>query len=283
MNAEKHPAQDVAEAYVSSLFVPAAPIRLDCILPSSFGVIQHQSQVIITTLEGLASKSIGIVEAMPSYKNNSTVETVIKPGPMTWMYDDIAAILLEFVIIIDGEEVLGGAGAFGMLKTDSGWMISGIESALQPSTQELHSTSQTPEGALHRVESFIEHLKQHDWSGMIADCLPGGGITLSRVSGYKTLPFPDLIEQLKRILSQRGDLVEELHDVEIKVLGNLALAWTPFTVSLEAEINMDTNDNSPVPAGRSPQLNPPVIQISGDVIHELAESVQRDVDMMDID
>ncbi|UKZ80424.1 hypothetical protein TrVFT333_008185 [Trichoderma virens FT-333] len=265
MNAEKHPAQDVAEAYLSSLFVPAAPIRLDCILPSSFGVIQHQSQVIITTLEGLASKSIGIVEAMRSYKNNSSVETIIKPSPMTWTYDDIAAILLEFVIIIDGEEVLGGAGAFGMLKTDSGWMISGIESALQPSTQELHSTSQPPEGALHRVEAFIEHLRQHDWSGMIADCLPGGGITLSR---------------------SKGDLVEELHDVEIKVLGNLALAWTPFTVSLEdllAEINMDTNDNSHVPAGRAPQLNPPVIQISGDVIHELAESVQRDVDMMDID
>ncbi|KAL7963696.1 hypothetical protein V8C34DRAFT_319393 [Trichoderma compactum] len=52
---------------------------------------------------------------------------------------------------------------------------------------------------------------------------------------------------------------------------------------LMAEVNKDTNDNIHVPAGRTPQLMPRVIQISGDVLSELADSVQRDMDMMDID
>ncbi|KAJ4859178.1 hypothetical protein T069G_07445 [Trichoderma breve] len=52
---------------------------------------------------------------------------------------------------------------------------------------------------------------------------------------------------------------------------------------LIAEVNKDTNDNVYVPAGRTPQLMPRAIQISGNILDELAESVQRDVEMMDID
>ncbi|KAF3069498.1 hypothetical protein CFAM422_007198 [Trichoderma lentiforme] len=52
---------------------------------------------------------------------------------------------------------------------------------------------------------------------------------------------------------------------------------------LIAEVNKDTNDNVYVPAGRTPQLIPRAIQISGSILSELAESVQRDIDMMDID
>ncbi|OPB42522.1 hypothetical protein A0O28_0036390 [Trichoderma guizhouense] len=52
---------------------------------------------------------------------------------------------------------------------------------------------------------------------------------------------------------------------------------------LIAEVNNNTNDNVYVPAGRTPQLMPRVIQISGNVLDELAESVQRDVEMMNID
>ncbi|KKP01786.1 hypothetical protein THAR02_06125 [Trichoderma harzianum] len=52
---------------------------------------------------------------------------------------------------------------------------------------------------------------------------------------------------------------------------------------LVAEVNKDTNDNVYAPAGRTPQLVPRAIQISGDILNELAESVQRDMDMMDID
>lgn len=52
---------------------------------------------------------------------------------------------------------------------------------------------------------------------------------------------------------------------------------------LIAEVNKDTNDNVYVPAGRTPQLIPRTIQISGNILNELAESVQRDIDMMDID
>lgn len=52
---------------------------------------------------------------------------------------------------------------------------------------------------------------------------------------------------------------------------------------LMAEVNKDTNDNVFAPAGRTPQLIPRAIQISGNILNELAESVQRDIDMMDID
>ncbi|KAK4067136.1 uncharacterized protein Triagg1_7864 [Trichoderma aggressivum f. europaeum] len=52
---------------------------------------------------------------------------------------------------------------------------------------------------------------------------------------------------------------------------------------LMAEVNKDTNHNVYLPAGRIPQPMPRVIQISGDVLSELADSVQRDMDMMDID
>ncbi|PNP50741.1 hypothetical protein THARTR1_08362 [Trichoderma harzianum] len=52
---------------------------------------------------------------------------------------------------------------------------------------------------------------------------------------------------------------------------------------LMAEVNKDTNDNVFVPAGRTPQLMPRVVQIAGDILSELAESVQRDMDKMDID
>lgn len=52
---------------------------------------------------------------------------------------------------------------------------------------------------------------------------------------------------------------------------------------LIAEVNKDTNDNVFVPAGRTPQLMPRAIHISGNILNELAESVQRDIDMMDID
>ncbi|KAL6801764.1 hypothetical protein J3E68DRAFT_434835 [Trichoderma sp. SZMC 28012] len=52
---------------------------------------------------------------------------------------------------------------------------------------------------------------------------------------------------------------------------------------LIAEVNKDTNDNVYAPAGRTPQLIPRAILISGNILNELAESVQRDIDMMDID
>ncbi|KAK0767018.1 hypothetical protein N5P37_000748 [Trichoderma harzianum] len=52
---------------------------------------------------------------------------------------------------------------------------------------------------------------------------------------------------------------------------------------LIAEVNKDTNDNVYVPAGRTPQLIPRTIQIYGNILDELAESVQRDIDMMDFD
>ncbi|KAL6826788.1 hypothetical protein J3E69DRAFT_380160 [Trichoderma sp. SZMC 28015] len=52
---------------------------------------------------------------------------------------------------------------------------------------------------------------------------------------------------------------------------------------LMAEVNKDTNDNVFAPAGRTPQLIPREILISRNILNELAESVQRDIDMMDID
>ncbi|KAH6610130.1 hypothetical protein Trco_000150 [Trichoderma cornu-damae] len=52
---------------------------------------------------------------------------------------------------------------------------------------------------------------------------------------------------------------------------------------LMAEVNKGGRDNTHRPAGRTPQLITRIIQISGDVIEELADSVQQDVDMMDVD
>ncbi|KAL7937374.1 hypothetical protein V8C35DRAFT_320285 [Trichoderma chlorosporum] len=52
---------------------------------------------------------------------------------------------------------------------------------------------------------------------------------------------------------------------------------------LIASVNKDSNENVHIPGGRTPQLIARVTQISGDILDELAESVQRDVDMMDVD
>ncbi|RFU76815.1 hypothetical protein TARUN_5401 [Trichoderma arundinaceum] len=52
---------------------------------------------------------------------------------------------------------------------------------------------------------------------------------------------------------------------------------------LMAEVNNGQNDNVHAPAGRTPQLIPLEIQISSDVLEELADSIQRDVEMMDVD
>jgi hypothetical protein len=237
MEGENRSAQHVAEAFMSSLCVPAAPTQLDCILPASFCVVQHEGFVSITAPEGLITKCNDIVKAMPSYKINSTVETIVQPDPKAWTYDDIAAIFLEYVVTIDGEEVLGGASNFGMLKTCSGWKISGIASAQWSSTRGPPSKAKHTEGVLHRIEVFVEHLEQRDWNAIItADCLPGGGITLSRAGGYKTMTWPDLIEQLKELVRQTADVAEQVHDVEINVVGDLALAWTPFTISSQGKI-----------------------------------------------
>jgi hypothetical protein len=52
---------------------------------------------------------------------------------------------------------------------------------------------------------------------------------------------------------------------------------------LMAEVNKSSNDNVHMPAGRTPKLIPRDIQISGDVLEELAESIQQDVDRIKAD
>ncbi|KAM0245163.1 hypothetical protein ACHAQJ_010626 [Trichoderma viride] len=52
---------------------------------------------------------------------------------------------------------------------------------------------------------------------------------------------------------------------------------------LMAEVNKDSNDNVHAPAGRTPKLMCRNIQISGDILEELAESVQQDLDKMNAD
>ncbi|KAL7795150.1 hypothetical protein V8C37DRAFT_374665 [Trichoderma ceciliae] len=66
-------------------------------------------------------------------------------------------------------------------------------------------------------------------------------------------------------------------------------AASPYRIDslpqLMAEVNKSTRSHHNVyaPAGRIPQLIPKKLHISGDVLDELAESVQQDVEMMDID
>jgi hypothetical protein len=50
------------------------------------------------------------------------------------------------------------------------------------------------------------------------------------------MTWPDLIEQLKELVGQTADVAEQVHDVEVNVVGDLALAWTPFAISSQGKI-----------------------------------------------
>lgn len=99
-------------------------------------------------------------------------------------------------------------------------------------------------------------------------------------------PVP-FVSSRNKTKKRNWDLYTSLFDILEGPVSRKRPAVSPHRIDslpeLMAEVNKNSNDNVYASAGRTPQLIPQGIQISGDILDELAESVQRDADMMDLD
>lgn len=154
------------------------------------------------------------------------------------MHNDIAAVFTGFESHSEeGDAPSKAVATFGLLMTSDGWKISGIaDTRWKPGHEGNSAVVFEPNhdsGVTKRLEAFFHHLLVHDWDHMLADCLPGGGITKSRAGSYETIGWSTLIKKLKNAkdhIPEAADAQEKIHDIELRVVGDLAFAWAPFVI-----------------------------------------------------
>jgi hypothetical protein len=207
------------------------------VLESSFCVLSHPNELVLGTVGECISRVEETIGRILESGAHSVVEALTGHAPEVWIYQDLAAVMAGYSVLVDGVEVSGGVNLFSLLKTSRGWKIAGIADTQWPGASKVPPVLHEPaSGVITAIETFFEHLKVKNWEGMLQDFLPGGGITNSRSQGIIFSNWLGLIDRLREVASQTppGSVMEEIiFDLEYRTVGDVAFAWTPFRVDLD--------------------------------------------------
>lgn len=237
LNNEKSAAVAAVKSFMTSLShkQPPFPEARQIVLSDSFCVLSHPDELWVNTIEKTMTRVEGKVGKLLESGAKDFEEAFFEPGPDVWLYDNLAAVWAGYRVIVDSNEVSRGINAVSLMNTAEGWQIVGIadtqfqrNSVLPPVSSDLLPDVMKP------IEVFFAHLKNREWDSMLSMLFPGSGITNSRQNRPIQRTWPELIEYLKGVVEGvPADIVveEKIYDVELRTCGDLAIVWTPFTVT----------------------------------------------------
>lgn len=244
IEADKSAAITTVEAFLSGISFKRGPFQeaRRLILSNSFCALSHPDELIRTTLGDVLTRVEELINSILDAGATSFEEQIASPGPTAWVYDDIAVVLAGYRVVIDEEAKSCGVNLFSLLRTKEGWRISGIADTQwvgYGDVPEAVHEEATP-NVMGPINTLFGQLRRQEWNKMHENLLPGGGATLSRQPELLQLLFPDFIARLEDTFGKSlppGTVIEErIHDVEMRIIGELALAWTPFTVEVGGKV-----------------------------------------------
>ncbi|KAL5093513.1 hypothetical protein Trisim1_010243 [Trichoderma cf. simile WF8] len=173
-------------------------------------------------------------------------ERLAEPGPEVWIHEDLAAVWAGYQVVFDNKEITRGINAFGLHKTADGWKISGVADTQLPEGPEQSPILQTvnPE-VMKPIDYLLDNMTEGNWDKILSVFVTGSGITNSRRKDNMlfTSTWPELLVRLKGIIDKSPSEIRELlFDVEMRICGDFAFAWTPFVIDINGQtVNKGVN------------------------------------------
>lgn len=171
-------------------------------------------------------------------------ENFVDPEPEVWVYDDLAFVFTGSEQSVNSVGQRRGVHVFIMLKNpelgdDEGWKIAGVTTVARTMDEELPSVVRDADSevalvAVEPVRRLLGAFSRQDWEAVAGVFHANMGATLSQGSWPPfTVNLESLIDRLKAVIASfpvGATFPEVIHDVEMRVCGDLAVIWAPFVV-----------------------------------------------------
>lgn len=233
-------------ALISKTRPPFAEAR-KLILPEAFCVYSHLDELWVNRLDKTMDKIEAEVFTALDI-NKEFREELAEPGPEVWIHDDFATVWTGHHTFVDDKKVAYSLKLFSLHKTADGWKISGIADTQEKGGSRFPPVSKvvTTE-VMEPINLHLDSLEHKNWGSSITSCLVGSGVTNSRRSTGMLFSstWPQLLDRIKGVYAQVPvgvALAEILYDVEVRIWGDFAFAWTPFLIKRNGQtINKGVN------------------------------------------
>ncbi|KXJ90209.1 hypothetical protein Micbo1qcDRAFT_205828 [Microdochium bolleyi] len=175
-------------------------------------------------------------------------ERFVDPEPEVWVHNDLACIWTGSEQSVGGEGLRRGVHIFSLLRhpePGAGWKIAGVTTVArqvsdQPPPVIKDADSEVAIAVIQLIQNLLAAASQRDWETFAAAFHTDMRASLSRGSWPPVVIDVDaLVDRLKAAAATfppGAVLKEEIHDVEVRVCGDLALVWAPFVVTVESTI-----------------------------------------------
>ncbi|KAH7014371.1 uncharacterized protein B0I36DRAFT_389285 [Microdochium trichocladiopsis] len=177
-------------------------------------------------------------------------EKFADPEPEVWVHDNLAFVWTGSEQSVGGTGARRGVHVFSLLRhhpdlqeqeqqQEAGWKIAGVTTVARQITEPLPPIIRDAEAeiavaAAEPVRGLLAAFSRQDWDAFAAVLHPDMGATLWRGSWPPLIVSVDsLIERLKAVVATfpaSAAFSEDIHDVEVRVCGDLAVVWAPFVV-----------------------------------------------------
>ncbi|KAL6696867.1 hypothetical protein J3F84DRAFT_310397 [Trichoderma pleuroticola] len=245
---EKEAALATVQKFLNSISLRQPPFSeaLEDVLPDGWCVLSHPDEFwvgrfkdLVPRIEEKVTKSFGDLAS-------KFEERLAEPGPEVWIHEDLAAVWAGYGVYVDNKEISRGINLFGLHKTADGWKISGVADTQLPEGPERSPVLQTvsPE-VMKPIDYFLDNMTKGDWDKIPSVLVMDSGITNSRRKDnmLRTSTWAELLVILKGIVDKSPiEIRELLFDVETRICGDFAFAWTPFVIDINGQtVNKGVN------------------------------------------
>ena len=177
-------------------------------------------------------------------------ENFVDPEPEVWVHDDLAFIFTGSEQSVNSVGQRRGVHVFAMLRDpelgdEQGWRIAGVTTVARTMDENLppvvrDADSEVALTAVESVRRLLTAMSRQHWEDFRRVFHSDMGATISTGSWPPlTVDLESLLDRVQALVASfpaGAAFAEEIHDVEVRICGDLAVIWAPFVVIVDGTI-----------------------------------------------